>query len=229
MARQKTLQCMFSPINKEEMEVCVERDFAALSTRMELEKAMEKEVVKRRVGRPKKQIEAVLFTPEVEKAEGSAAKKTKVRGNYTNWFMPSLWEPIYAAMRYLKTKYKLPGKSDSVYEDLTRGSLWDWFTPTGQLREGVSKKIYNETSSFSEGAQHSYVLSNFRELEDEIIEMLKAHRDAGQPLFISTVRGRIRSLINKRHPRLLQGEGKTAFRVSIPWTRDFVRRSLNWS
>jgi hypothetical protein len=26
-----------------------------------------------------------------------------------------------------------------VYADLSRGTLWDWFTPTEELREGVEK------------------------------------------------------------------------------------------
>ena len=50
MVRQRTLQSMFTPITKEEMEVCVQCDFATLeesiATKMELEKSMAIEVVK---------------------------------------------------------------------------------------------------------------------------------------------------------------------------------------
>jgi hypothetical protein len=60
MARQLTLQSMFIPIDKGELEEHVERDFAILSKNLELEKAMEEEVVKWTVGRPKKQLEAVF-------------------------------------------------------------------------------------------------------------------------------------------------------------------------
>jgi hypothetical protein len=56
MARQKTLESMFAPINKEEMKVFVEHDFDTLNTRLEVEKAMESEVVKQSVGRPKKDV-----------------------------------------------------------------------------------------------------------------------------------------------------------------------------
>ena len=238
MARQKTLESMFASINKEEMELFVERDFDTLNTRLEVEKAMESEVVKRSVGRPKKEVEVVLLTPKVENIAKATSSKTKVRGNYTNWFLPSLWGPIYAAMRqhknytstlrYLKLKYKEPGKSSSVYDDLSRGTLWDWFTSTGELREGVKTKIDNETP-FSESCQHRYVLSKFPILQEEIIEMLQAHRDAGQPLFASSIRNRIRGLIRKKEPSLLEGEGKTTFRVSLAWTRDFIKCNLNWS
>jgi hypothetical protein len=45
---------MFTPIDKGELEEHVQRDFAILSKNLELENAMEEEVVKRPVGRPKK-------------------------------------------------------------------------------------------------------------------------------------------------------------------------------
>lgn len=50
------MECMFKPIDKEEMEVCVGCEFATLGKTMQLEKAMEKEVVKCLVGKPKKEL-----------------------------------------------------------------------------------------------------------------------------------------------------------------------------
>jgi hypothetical protein len=47
---------MFRPIDKEEMQTFVEREFATLERRLEQEKEMEKEVIKRPVGRPKKEL-----------------------------------------------------------------------------------------------------------------------------------------------------------------------------
>ena len=159
MARQKTLNNMFTSINKEEMQLLVEHDFDALSMKLEVEKAMKSEAVKRSVGRPKKDVEALLLTPKEEDITKAVLNKGKVRGSYTNWFLPSLWELIHAAMKYhknytsilhyLKFKYKVPGKSCSVYDLLSRGTLWDWFTPIGELREGVKRKIDNQTP-FSE-------------------------------------------------------------------------------
>jgi hypothetical protein len=98
MARQLTLQSMFTLIDKGELEEHMERDFAILSKNLELEKAMEEEVVKRPVRRPKKQLEAVFHAPMVARSEEPIRKK-KVRGTYTNWFLPSLWGPIQAAMK----------------------------------------------------------------------------------------------------------------------------------
>ena len=54
--------------------------------------------------------------------------KTRVRGPYTNWFVPSLWDPIYAAVRmhrslkgalyYLQLKHNFPSESKNVYGHL---------------------------------------------------------------------------------------------------------------
>ena len=59
--------------------------------------------------------------------------------------------------------------------------------------------------------------------------MLQAHRDVGHPLFASLIRNRIRILICKMEPNLLEGEGPTDFKVSLAWTCDVVRCNLNWS
>jgi hypothetical protein len=50
MAKQKTLNSVFSHINKEEMEISVKCDFVTLNVKWELEHSMKKEVAKRLVG-----------------------------------------------------------------------------------------------------------------------------------------------------------------------------------
>jgi len=84
MAKQKTLQSIFTVIDKKKMEDCVEHEFVTLGKRLELEKAMEKEVVKYHVGRPRKELEVVLLTAKIEKLKGSTPKKAKIRGKYIN-------------------------------------------------------------------------------------------------------------------------------------------------
>ena len=74
-----------------------------------------------------------------------------MRGIYTNWFMPSFWDPTHVAMKmyknytaplmYLQSKYKLQGHIGSVYDDLTRGTLFNWFTTSKILKERVGRKI----------------------------------------------------------------------------------------
>jgi hypothetical protein len=61
MARSRTLNSMFAPITKEEMQERVERDFAVLKSKMEEKKILQVEVEKRLVGRPPKALEIVLM------------------------------------------------------------------------------------------------------------------------------------------------------------------------
>jgi hypothetical protein len=103
-------------------------------------------IVKRPVGRPPRPTEAVLL---IQKVEGQTLKKGKVRGPYTNWFEPSLWGPIYAVVRqyrslnhawkYLKMMYKKPGESEGTYANLSRGSMYEWFTSRGELKDGYKQ------------------------------------------------------------------------------------------
>ena len=157
------------------------------------------EVVKCLVGRPKKELQAILLIPKVKKPKGLATKKAKLRGKYTIWFMPYFWGPIHVAMRvhknytstvnYLQTKYKLPTENGSVHDDLTRDNFYIWFTPFGDLKErvAINKTMYiyidththDEKSSFTKGSQHKNVLAKFLELEEHIIEMLQGLRDVG--------------------------------------------------
>jgi hypothetical protein len=79
------------------MQQSVARDFEALKTKMDEEATLQVELVKRPVGRPRGTLEAMLLTPKVEENEPTS-KKLKVRDYYTNWFEPSLWDPIYAVV-----------------------------------------------------------------------------------------------------------------------------------
>jgi hypothetical protein len=120
MTKSKTLSSIFMSVSKEEMQQSVARDFEKLKTKM-----------KRPVGRLRGTLEATLLTPKVEEEEPTS-KKLKVRGHYTNWFEPSLWDPIYAAVRkhrninnackYLEMMYKKPGENYGTYDKLSRVS-----------------------------------------------------------------------------------------------------------
>ena len=46
-----------------------------------------------------------------------------------------------------------------------------------------------------------------------IIEMLQTHWDVGHPLYASSIWNRIRSLVHKMEPSLLEGESPTDFKV----------------
>jgi hypothetical protein len=232
------LNSIFLPINKEERETCVELEFATLNSKLELERAKDKEVEKWVVGRPRKELVAVLHTQEL-KEEEPRSKKAKVRGSYTNWFVPSLWEPIFAAVKqhqnltsvlhYLRSKYKLLGQSSSVYDKLSRGSLYEWFIPTGELKEGYKDYVYLGTSAFIGGPQHCPILENCPQLREKIVTILKIHRDVGHPLYTSSIQGIIKAIICKEEPILLSNTSRIGFKVSFDWTRDFIKTELHWS
>jgi hypothetical protein len=231
MARHMLLSSMFSSISKKDMEAKVQQEMVALEVQLGLEREMKEGIVKRPVGRPKKEIVPIQLPTKVNEHH-QFKTKTMVRGSYTNWFVPSLWDPIYAAVRmhrslkgalhYLQLKHNFPGESKSVYGRLSRNTLAEWFTSTGELKEGTKQSNFKETVTYSRGVQHTYALVNHSELELDIITLLKMHRDVGQPLFASTIRGLIRTMIQKRAPSLLDYESKSGFKVSLPWTREFI-------
>ncbi|KAG0574853.1 hypothetical protein KC19_VG297100 [Ceratodon purpureus] len=64
-----------------------------------MEQSKKKEVQKRPVGRPKMQIKAILLPTKEEKPKATPST-TKARGAYTNWFVPSLWDPIYSPVSH---------------------------------------------------------------------------------------------------------------------------------
>ncbi len=104
------------------------------------------------MGRPKKNTEAVLFKPKTK----SIASTKNVRGPYTNWFTLSLWPPIYVvmkqhqnilnALKYLKGAYTKLGKVDSVYDNLSRGTLVEWFHPNGKIMENHKHHVEHDTT-----------------------------------------------------------------------------------
>jgi hypothetical protein len=156
-----------------------------------------------------------------------------------NWFVPSLWGPIFAtvskhrnlrsALRYLQLKYRRPAETVSVYDKLTPNTLKEWFTSTGELKAGTKQSIFKETTTYTGGAQHAYILVNHPELEEDIITLFKSHRDVGEPLYVLFAQVIIRGLIRMRNPNLFDYNNKTGFRIGLHWTRDFLRTNSNWS
>ena len=91
----------FIPISKEEREKDAKKEFASLNERLEKERTMakEKEIPKRLVGRPKKDKVAEFLRPTAIPMKPSSNNLKKVRGHYHNWFTPTLWPPIFTAVK----------------------------------------------------------------------------------------------------------------------------------
>jgi len=81
----RTLQCVFRFIDRKKVQACVEHEFATLDRRLDLKNAIEKEIIKRLVGRPKKELQALLQM--VVKAKALFTKKAQVRSNYIDKFL----------------------------------------------------------------------------------------------------------------------------------------------
>ena len=139
---QKQINHMFHTIDKDERLLSVASDIKPLNAQVEKDRLGKiGEPSKRSVGRPKKVVEATFLKVKKEKP----TKKLKVRGSYKNWLTPLLWVPINAAVKkhgnltvalhYLQAAYKKLGECGSVYDDLSRGTLYNWFTLRGILKE----------------------------------------------------------------------------------------------
>jgi hypothetical protein len=124
--KQRRVDFAFIHITKEEREMDIEREFAALNERLEEEQLRPKnETFKRPVGRPRLERQIVSLKPNM--------KPTRVRGSYTNWFTPTLWPPIYKnvkqhrniteAWSFLRLAYKKLEDFSCIYDKLSKSSM----------------------------------------------------------------------------------------------------------
>ncbi len=75
----------------------------------------------------------------IDDASNSKSTNKRKRNAYTNWFASHLWFSILANVKkhgdfigvfhYLKTFHRKPRKVNGPYEKLSKGSLYEWFTP----------------------------------------------------------------------------------------------------
>ena len=87
----------FAPIIQEEMERRSELDFIVLNNKLKKERSMTKHALaKRLVGRPRKDRREPFLKPKVERMKPLVSKP---RGNYKNWYTPSLWPSIFKVMQ----------------------------------------------------------------------------------------------------------------------------------
>jgi len=224
----------FSPISKIDRESDAEKAFAMLVERLEKERAVpKKEIVRRLVGRPKRDSQAVLLKPKIEPMK---ALKKKPKVCYTNWFTPSLWPPTFAAVKqhrniqgaltYLRAAFRKPRDLSSVYDSLSRGTMYEWFHPNGDLKENY-KRCVEFGTYLAKPKQNCPILMDYPLLKKEICTVLCKQREVGQLLYAVCIQPLIKAIISKREPQLL--ENNRNFRVSIGWTRNFIKTELNWS
>ena len=158
----------------------MKREFASLNARLEMEQAMPKEeVVKRSVGRPKKDKGVVLYKPSLEPMKKS---RCKTRKKYFNWFTPQQRPPIFRVVQqhhsigdawsFLRSTYRLLGDLSNVYDHLSRDIMYGWFHTNGTL-EGNIQRCVELRTYFIKSTQHCLILDKFRLLKEKICETLK--------------------------------------------------------
>ncbi|GAQ88167.1 hypothetical protein KFL_004060010 [Klebsormidium nitens] len=251
-----------------------ERFAQAAAKREELERR--RLAAKRPVGRPKKAKPEHLFVPQrteeapranVPGVEGDATPEAaggngggdgtqpppakKVRGFYTNWFVPDLWAPIAAAVKkHPRSLYdalnalqhiRVPGRSGSVYDKLTLGSMKTWFerdpvTNQFSLRERYAEAVRCSNAQKAarlakEMEKPGGIFKGHPEVFRKLLAILTGMRDAGQPVDSSIIQSVIRGTIEALAPELLQRrlKGGQLFEVSRSFSRKFANRWLGWT
>jgi hypothetical protein len=115
----------------------------------------------------------------INDASNSKSTKKRKRGAYTNWFAPHLWPSILinvkkhgdfiGALHYLKTFHRKLREISGPYEELSRRSLYEWFTPRGELKPHVKVVVEKGTASIA-AKKHFSILETRPKLKDEFVE-----------------------------------------------------------
>lgn len=129
------------------------------------------------MGRSKKETQDVLLTPKVEKMKPTMIRK--VRGSYTNSFIPTLWPAIYIAMKqhrnvggtwnFLRLAYRKPHDLSYLYDSLSKSSMREWFHSNGNL-EDIYKHCVEFGTYFAKSAQHCPFLASYHILSMRFVQ-----------------------------------------------------------
>ena len=121
-------------------------------------------------------------------------KKTsqKIRGQYQNWFNPSLWFHIYVVVKrhqnikniwnLLRSAYKKQGDLSYGYNYLNKGTMYDWFHSNGVLQDNI-KRYVELGIYFVKFTQFFSILASYHLLKEKICDLLNKQRIVGQPLY----------------------------------------------
>jgi hypothetical protein len=182
----------------------------------------------------------VVVKEEIDDEASLRSRRKKKRGSYMNWFLHDLWPLILEAVtrycnlsqarNYLRTFYRKPRQPKCPYEILNMTSLSTWFTSEGVLKDSFRDAIEAESANMSSHFYCPLMLERRPELKQEIMSLLKGLREAGQGLSALIVQPIIHGLIEAKAPELLSENAKRGgFKVTIAWTRHFLRYEMDWS
>jgi hypothetical protein len=106
--------------------------------------------------------------------------------------------------------------------------LYGWFTTSRILGEKF-KYCVQDDKRFTIVNQYIPILSKYPRVIKEIVFTFRYLRALWQPLYEMTIQHLIKAIIEKMVPHILDSTSKTSFKVSIEWTRNFIKRTFSWS
>jgi hypothetical protein len=112
-------------------------------------------------------------------------------------------DDLTRVFHYLKTFHRKLGKVGVPYEKLSRGSLYEWFTPKGKLKPHVKVVMEKVTASTIIKKQIS-ILETRPELKDELITLLKNMHDVRQGFSTPIIQPIIRRIFESKAHELLK-------------------------
>ena len=107
--------------------------------------------------------------------------RKKVRGSYQNWFTPTLWPPIFTAVKqhhniqeamdFLRCAFRQPCDLSCVYDHLNRSTMNGWFHSDGTLRDTIKRCIELGTY-LTKSALNCTTLASYPHLKKEIYDVV---------------------------------------------------------
>ena len=119
--------------------------------------------------------------------------------------------------------YRKPGTNSSPFDKLARSTLYTWFIADGKLKAKYAPHVQRK-KQFTPSTPHDGPLASRPDVVQDLCELLLAMRNAGQSLNAGIVQPIILGFIIA-HALELLGH----FKVSLPWTRGFLKKHLYWS
>jgi hypothetical protein len=178
--KQTMIDCMFQKVDKEQRLVVVTQELELLSKEI-------KDAKPRKRASGFCNLETTYWkATKTTSSNFNGKERNQTRRDTRYWFAPHLWPSIFAivkkhgdltiALHYLKTFHRKPREVNGPYEKLSRGSLYEWFTPRKELKPHLKKAIARGTASIP---THFSILETIPKLKNEIINVLKSMRAVG--------------------------------------------------
>jgi len=161
----------------------------------------------------------------IDDVNNSKSTRKRKRGAYITCFAPHFWPSILAtvkkhgdltgALHYLKTFHRKPKEVSGPYEKLSKGYLYEWFTPRRKLKPHVKVVIKKRTTSTT-AKKHFSIFETRLKLKDELITLLKNMRVVGHGLSTPILQPIIRRIFENRAPKMDKRFHEVSLELVLP-------------